>query len=73
MREDVLQHRTHVRFVLLSQVDYTLVIVSCEMWEREENDVSFDKQSTAIKEHRNTCRIAIRIKSAPKYGNNIGR
>lgn len=29
MREDVLQHRTHVRFVLLSQVDHTFVIVSC--------------------------------------------
>lgn len=31
MGEDVLQHRTHVRFVLLSQVDDTLVIVSCFM------------------------------------------
>lgn len=31
MGEDVLQDRTHVRFVLLSQVDDTLVIVSCFM------------------------------------------
>lgn len=29
MREDVVQDRTHVRLVLLSQVDDTLVIVSC--------------------------------------------
>lgn len=29
MREDVLQYGAHVRFVPLSQVDYTFVIVSC--------------------------------------------
>lgn len=29
MREDVVEDRTHVRFVLLSQVDDTLIIVSC--------------------------------------------
>lgn len=43
VREDVLQHRTHVRFVPFSQVDNTLVIVSC-MWEQEWNYVSYDKQ-----------------------------
>lgn len=44
MREDVLQHRTHVRFVLLPQVDNTLVIVSC----CEYSDISDDKRTTVI-------------------------
>ena len=29
VREDALQHRGHVRLVLLPQVDHTLVVVSC--------------------------------------------
>lgn len=40
MGEDVLQDRTHVRLVLLSQVDHTFVIVS---WEQEDH-VSLCKQ-----------------------------
>lgn len=42
VREDVLQHRTHVRFVPFSQVDNTLVIVSC-WWEQEWSDVQQGK------------------------------
>lgn len=48
MREDVLQHRTHVRFVLLSQVDNTLVIVSCLGKKKKEEEKYFNKSSTAV-------------------------
>lgn len=40
VREDVLQHRTHVRFVLFSQVDNTLIIVSCLKDKEKKNSVT---------------------------------
>lgn len=30
MRKDALQHWGHVRLILLSEIDHTLVIVSCQ-------------------------------------------